>query len=140
MDGTSEREAVIEIAAAVVRDGAGRIALVRKRGTTAFMQPGGKLERDESPRGCLERELSEELGLSLADHPARALGVFTAPAANEPGHLVRAHLFLVERSGDLKPRAEIVELRWVGPDMAGALELAPLTREVVVPRFLAAPP
>jgi 8-oxo-dGTP diphosphatase len=32
----------IEIVAALIRDGAGRVLLVRKRGTMAFMQPGGK--------------------------------------------------------------------------------------------------
>jgi hypothetical protein len=31
----------IQIVAALIRDGAGRVLLVRKRGTTAFMQPGG---------------------------------------------------------------------------------------------------
>ena len=32
----------IRIVAALIRDEAGRVLLVRKRGTAAFMQPGGK--------------------------------------------------------------------------------------------------
>jgi 8-oxo-dGTP diphosphatase len=36
----------IEIVAALIRDGAGRMLLVRKRGT-AFMQPGGKSDPGE---------------------------------------------------------------------------------------------
>ena len=35
-------EQVISIVAALIRDPAGRVLLVRKRGTVAFMQPGGK--------------------------------------------------------------------------------------------------
>ena len=37
----------IEIVAALIRDRAGRVLLVRKRGTTAFMQPGGKRDSGE---------------------------------------------------------------------------------------------
>ena len=33
----------ISVVAALIRDGDGRVLLVRKRGTAAFMQPGGKL-------------------------------------------------------------------------------------------------
>ena len=35
--------AVIRIVAAVVLDDRHRVLVVRKRGTTAFMQPGGKI-------------------------------------------------------------------------------------------------
>jgi 8-oxo-dGTP diphosphatase len=38
----------IVIVAALVQDDAGRVLLVRKRGTRAFMQPGGKLQDSES--------------------------------------------------------------------------------------------
>ncbi|WP_408734888.1 NUDIX domain-containing protein [Asaia platycodi] len=40
---------VIHIAAALLHDGAGRLLLVRKHGTVAFMQPGGKIEPGETP-------------------------------------------------------------------------------------------
>src|SRR4030095_347489 len=40
------REA-IRIVAALIRDEAGRVLLVRKRGTAAFMQPGGKRDPGE---------------------------------------------------------------------------------------------
>ncbi len=37
----------IEIVAALNRDEAGRVLLIRKRGTSAFMQPGGKRDHGE---------------------------------------------------------------------------------------------
>src|SRR5580700_3230569 len=49
------------IVAALVQDDARRVLLVRKKGTRAFMQPGGKLRESESHLAALERELSEEL-------------------------------------------------------------------------------
>lgn len=36
---------VLRIVAAVVLDDDGHVLVVRKRGTTAFMQPGGKIGR-----------------------------------------------------------------------------------------------
>jgi 8-oxo-dGTP diphosphatase len=41
-------ENVISVVAALIRDEAGRVLLVRKRGTKAFMQPGGKRDSGES--------------------------------------------------------------------------------------------
>ncbi|MFG6176918.1 NUDIX domain-containing protein [Halomonas sp. THAF12] len=122
----------LHIAAALIEDAEGRLLLVRKRGTTAFMQAGGKLEPGESPAAALARELEEELGRP----PTRLepLGEFTAPAANEPGHELRAHLFRAELEGPLQAAAEIAELRWVTPAEALALPLAPLTRDRVLPR------
>ncbi|MCK2183960.1 NUDIX hydrolase [Halomonas getboli] len=123
---------VLHIAAALIEDAEGRLLLVRKRGTEAFMQAGGKIEPDESPAEALARELEEELG----QPPTRLepLGEFSAPAANEPGHGLRAHLFRAEIAGPLKAAAEIAELRWVTPVEALALPLAPLTRDEVLPR------
>ncbi|KZE89405.1 NUDIX hydrolase [Microbacterium sp. TNHR37B] len=124
----------IHVSAAVIVDDAGRLLLVRKAGTTAFMQPGGKPEPGETPAQTLARELDEELGLRLTERDLDPLGEFTAPAANEPGHLVVAHVFRVA-IGDQSPlaAAEIEEIRWVSRDEADALEVAPLAREYFLP-------
>lgn len=124
----------IHVSAAVIVDADGRLLLVRKAGTTAFMQPGGKPEPGETPVQTLVRELDEELGLRLAERDLEPLGEFTAPAANEPGHLVVAHVFRVV-IGDQTPlaAAEIEEIRWVSRDEADALEVAPLAREYFLP-------
>ena len=55
----------IKIVAALIRDHSGRVLLVRKRGTKAFMQPGGKLDAGEDDITALSREISEELGCIL---------------------------------------------------------------------------
>lgn len=76
---------IIRIAAALLIGADGRTLLVRKRGTQAFMQPGGKIEPGEPAAQALARELEEELGLIVDPAQAEFLGEFTAPAANEPG-------------------------------------------------------
>lgn len=67
----------ILIVAALVQDDAGRVLLVRKRDTRAFMQPGGKLQDCESHLAALERELNEELNCSIEPASAVFLGTFT---------------------------------------------------------------
>ena len=123
----------IRIAAAIVRDGDGRVLLVRKRGTTAFMQPGGKIGPDEDALTALAREVREELGCSIRMATARCLGQFSAPAANEAGATVIADLYEIELDGEAEAAAEIAELAWVLPGAADAYRLAPLTRECVLP-------
>lgn len=124
---------LIRIAAALIDDGRRRLFLVRKRGTAAFMQAGGKIAANERPIEALARELAEELAFTPPATPGY-LGLLTAPAANEPGHEVEAYLYHV-RARD--PRfvlgAEIEEGIWVSLAEAATLVLAPLTRRHVLP-------
>jgi len=124
---------VIEVVAAVVRDPGGRMLLVRKRGTAAFMQPGGKREPDEGDVAALMREIDEELGCRVVPESVRPMGQFEAPAANEPGYKVRAAVYVVEIDGAVVPAAEIDEIRWLDPREPTDLHLAPLTRDYVLP-------
>jgi 8-oxo-dGTP diphosphatase len=123
----------IKIVAALICDDAGRVLLVRKRGTTAFMQPGGKRDPGEDDTAALSREIAEELGCSLVPASIRPLGEFDAIAANEPGFRVQACLYGVDVTGDITPGREIDETIWIDPAAPPDIVLAPLTREHVLP-------
>jgi len=128
---------LIRISAALLLGPDGRTLLVRKRGTQAFMQPGGKIDADEQPLQALARELNEELGLTIDPAQARFLGEFSAPAANEPGHVVQAQLFLLSIDVEVTPAAEIEEVLWIDPATDGDVLLAPLTRDLILPFYRA---
>ncbi|ANH99794.1 DNA mismatch repair protein MutT [Pseudomonas koreensis] len=126
---------LIRIAAALLLNAKGQTLLVRKRGTTAFMQPGGKIEAQELPVHALARELEEELGLQIDPAQASFLGQFSAPAANEPGCVVQAEIFQLTIDADVTPAAEIEEVLWVDPAIDPAVVLAPLTRDLILPFY-----
>ena len=126
---------IIRIAAAILIGPDGRTLLVRKRGTQAFMQPGGKIESGEQPVSALARELEEELALTIDPARATYLGHFCAPAVNEPGFEVQAELFLLHIDAVVAPAAEIEEVQWIDPRGDGGLILAPLTRDVILPFY-----
>lgn len=125
----------VEIVAGVIRDVGGRVLTVRKRGTSAFMLPGGKRETGESEIAALSRELGEEIGCDLitADH----LGTFDAPAANEPDTRVYGAIYLAVVAGDAIAKAEIEELLWIDPKSPPSVRFAPLLERQVLPRLAA---
>lgn len=125
---------VIEVVAALVVGPDGRTLLVRKRGTSAFMNPGGKPDPGEGHVDALCRELAEELGLQVDGARLRPLGTIRTVAANEPGHDLVAHCFLLRLAADEDPRAaaEIDEARWVDPARP-EVPLAPLAATHLLP-------
>ncbi|MBB3034792.1 NUDIX hydrolase [Alteriqipengyuania lutimaris] len=128
-----EAQTILRIAVAIIRDEAGRVLLVRKAGTRAFMQPGGKIEAGERPDAALCRELAEELRLQVSSADLRYIGEAEAPAANEPDTFVHAEIFEIAQCGPIVIAAEIAEAAWVDPDRPATIALAPLTRDHILP-------
>jgi 8-oxo-dGTP diphosphatase len=128
---------LIHVAAAAVVRRDGRALLVRKAGTTLFMQAGGKLEPGESAAQACVRELAEEVGVHVGVDDLEAWGSHEAPAANEAGHTVRGDVFyLALDEPELVPAREIAELVWVDPAAPG-VPLAPLSADYVLPLVVA---
>ena len=123
----------ISIVAGVIRDAQGRLLTVRKAGTTTFMLPGGKRDPGEDDVTALARELAEELGCVLME--SCPLGVFTAPAANEPDTQVEGAIYHATIRGEVAAQAEIAELLWIDPAAPPAVRLAPLLETQVLPRL-----
>lgn len=77
--------AQIKVAAGVIRDGSGRVLICRRKGRLEGLWefPGGKVEAGESYQACLERELREELEVTV--RAGRVLWEWDA--ADSPIHL-----------------------------------------------------
>ncbi|WP_439271211.1 NUDIX hydrolase [Pseudochrobactrum sp. HB0163] len=129
----SQSSKTIHIAAAILMAPDERILLVRKAGTSAFMQAGGKIEAGETPVAALQRELQEELGLTITNNEPHYIGHFSAPAANEPGFTVQAEIFRIMLQQPVQKAAEIEEIIWVDPLKPAKVRLAPLTENYLIP-------
>ena len=116
----------IHVSAALIVDDAGRLLVVRKRGTTVWMQPGGKPEPGETPAQTLARELHEELGVHVPLNDLEPLGRYRAAAANEADTTVVADVFRVALDQPVRAAAEIDEVRWMLPDELATEPVAPL--------------
>lgn len=90
------------------------------------MQPGGKIERNETAADAVHREVREELGVNLTH--ARQIGVFSAAAANEPDHVVTATVFVARIEAGPSPSSEIAEMMWLDPNQSNDHQIAPLSR------------
>lgn len=130
---------IIRVSAVILRSADGLVLNVRKRGTESFMLPGGKPEPGEPARDTAVREVAEELGLELDPATLTELGVFRAAAANEPGCVVEAAVFLHTGVTDTlapRPQAEIELLEWISPASTRA-DLAPLNTDIIFPALRA---
>ncbi|WP_246120746.1 acetyltransferase [Chitinolyticbacter meiyuanensis] len=124
----SDQPWIVVVALACVRNG--RLLVVRKRGTSRFMLPGGKPEPGETSLVALAREIEEELGCGVTG--LDPLGRFAAPAANEAAHRVLADIFTGELVGEIAAAAEIEAVDWLDLQ-APELPLAPLLEDAVLP-------
>ncbi|MDO9591104.1 MAG: NUDIX domain-containing protein [Microcella sp.] len=126
---TSARTPMIRVSAVLAVDGAGRLLVVRKRGTQVWMQPGGKPEPGETPAETLARELHEELGVRLDASELEPLGTFTTAAANEAGTTLIADVFRATIEHPVVADAEIDAVSWMHPRDFAHHQLAPLITE-----------
>ena len=121
---------VIEVAAALIRDEAGRYLITQRRrgshlaGLWEF--PGGKLEVGESPETALRRELRQELGATFA------VGKLVETVRWEYADrtvVLHFHDCRVE-SGVIEPREGQV-MAWVEAPGLGAYDFPPADRALI---------
>ncbi len=120
----------LAVVAAVLKDGQGRV-LVNQRpagkpwaGYWEF--PGGKIEAGETPRAALERELREELGLTV--HAAQA---WLQLSHDYPERRVELEVWRVRRYSGAAQAQEGQAFAWVRPEALGGLKLLPADAPII---------
>jgi len=129
--------AIVRVAAAVLTRGDGKVLLAQRPPGTPYPGywefPGGKLERGESPSAALERELHEELGITVIRAAPWLTQRYEYPHAHVELHFFRVFAW----RGDPHGR-DGQAIAWQTP---GAFDVAPLLpANTVVLRALTLPP
>jgi len=109
-------------AAACIRDGEGRILLLRRSdGDNLWSFPGGGMELGERAAEAVVREVREEIGLAV--EPVALIGVYSSPEyifAYPNGDQVQPVTIFFECrvvGGELRPdQEEILGARYFGPE------------------------
>ena len=120
---------MLDVAAAVIRDQAGRI-LVCRRGPSGDQAglwefPGGKLEPGETHAGALARECLEELGALVAVEEKLSETVHAYPEKTVRLAFLKARIL----SGT--PKAFVhAEIRWASASELAHLEFCPADRKM----------
>jgi 8-oxo-dGTP diphosphatase len=116
---------VIPCVGAVIKDGAGRLLLIRRGhepGKGLWSVPGGRIEDGESDADALVREVREETGLAVA--PGRLIGTVRRPSGTA-GSVFDIRDYMAEvTGGTLAPGDDADDAMWAGP---GELDRLPMT-------------
>ena len=115
---------VIPCVGAVIKDGAGRLLLIKRGhepGQGLWSIPGGRIEAGESDAAALVREVREETGLAVT--PGRLIGSVRRPGAGVSVLDIRDYAATVT-GGVLVPGDDADDALWAGP---AELDTLPLT-------------
>jgi mutator protein MutT len=121
---------VVEVAAALIQDGAGRYLITRRlpgahlEGLWEF--PGGKREPGETLQECLRRELAEELGAEFTVGEKVEAVTWRYPEKTVALHFYRCRL----AAGAITPRQQQA-VAWVEPARFGDYDFPPADRALL---------
>lgn len=104
---------------------ANKLLVVRKKGGTLWILPGGKPEPGEDEGSALRREVYEELGCHVSW--VKPYMTCCAPAADLADTTVTVSCYLGEIAGSPQACEEIEEIRWIdihNPDLPLAISIA----------------
>jgi mutator protein MutT len=112
----------------IVREGKILVCRRRKEGVLGgFWEfPGGKIEEGERAQDCVEREIAEEVGMSV-----RVIHAFGVIDWNYPNGDVRLKPFLCECLGGVAQALASDEIRWVEPGELRSLCFPPANAQLV---------
>lgn len=128
----------ITIASAMILNTKNEILLVRKKNSTYFQLPGGKVNNNENHFQTLKRELLEEIQLNIDESKCVFLGSHETEAVNEKNTRVCGNLFEVIDTNldNIQIQNEIEEMAWINHSNYKNYKWAHLAKEFILPIWL----
>lgn len=113
-----------------------KVLALRTRGKDIFVNPGGKLQGNETSKQALIRELKEELQIRVAEADLQEYGTYYSQAAYDPGKSLQLDAFIVKAwSGELTIDNEIEEMQWIDSQISEGVKLASIMEHDLLPKL-----
>ena len=103
-----------------------------------FIAPGGSIEKGETAKSALVRELMEEFEIETSEDDFDEFGIFYAEAAGLSGKTLRMDVFTVRNwQGEPKPSSEVEEILWITSKPPKNIKVGSIFEHEVLPRLKA---
>lgn len=97
-----------------------KMLVTRSHDNDTWYLPGGKRHAGETDVETLQREIKEELGVTIQPESVRYFDTFEASAHGKPaGTIVRAICYTATYEGPLQPSHEVAEAAYFSYDQKG---------------------
>jgi NTP pyrophosphohydrolases including oxidative damage repair enzymes len=128
----------IVICSAALLNPEGDLLMVRKKGSSYFQLPGGKIGPGENREQTLARELKEELQFDVSEKELKFIGSHATQAINELNTVVEGYIYLISLAEcrDFAAYEELEEVVWISRQDWQSYRLAHLASEFVIPKWL----
>lgn len=113
-----------------------KLLVERSKGKNIFIAPGGSIEKGETPKQALIRELREEFSIRVTEKDLVGFDTFYAKAAGDEERIVRMDVFMVSRwSGEPKPSSEVEEVLWITAKIPNGIKVGSIFEHDVIPKL-----
>lgn len=113
-----------------------KLLIVRSRGKSFFISPGGKIEPNETTQVALVRELKEELNIDVHVSDLSFFGTFFASVIRQEDKYMQMDVFFVSKwKGEITPTSEIEEIKWIDSTTVKDIELGSVFLHDVLPKL-----
>ncbi|MDD5732105.1 MAG: NUDIX hydrolase [Patescibacteria group bacterium] len=112
----------------------GELLILKKFGSDICVNPGGRVEENETHIETLKRTLKEKLGVDLIS--AEFYGSFHSDKAmHDPDSSLQIHAYVVKWDGEIKPVGKIEQAIWLDRESLESKKynVAPQILEQIIP-------